>query len=140
MKLSSFFDRKLLKFLIVGIINTAFGSGLMFLLYNCFNFSYWISSACNYLFGGILSFFLNKYFTFQNNKKSIIQVLIFFINLMICYFISYFVTKKLVFIILFSYPEKTRGNISLFIGMCLYTVLNYIGQRIIVFRKEISYE
>ena len=55
-------DEKLFKFLLVGVINTIVGAGIMFLLYNFFGFSYWISSVCNYIFGGILSFFLNKFF------------------------------------------------------------------------------
>ena len=57
-------DKKTLKFLAVGILNTIVGAGLMFLLYNCFGLTYWISSACNSIAGGILSYFLNKYFLF----------------------------------------------------------------------------
>ena len=38
-------DKKLIKFLIVGVINTLVGSGLMFLLYNLLGVSYWISST-----------------------------------------------------------------------------------------------
>ncbi|MDR2742607.1 MAG: hypothetical protein LBB98_10710, partial [Treponema sp.] len=32
--------------------------------------------------------------------------------------------------------SKLTGNISFICGMCLYTVLNYIGQRFIVFRRS----
>ena len=53
-------DKKLIKFLLVGLINTAVGAGVMFLLYNLGHFNYWISSACNYIVGGIVSFVLNK--------------------------------------------------------------------------------
>ena len=60
------FDRTILKFLIVGVVNTLFGTAVMFSLYNLAGCSYWISSAANYILGSILSFFLNKYFTFQN--------------------------------------------------------------------------
>ena len=30
---------------------------------------YWISSAANYIIGSIVSFFLNKHFTFRNQEK-----------------------------------------------------------------------
>ena len=53
------------RFLLVGVINTLVGCGAMFLLYNLAHWSYWLSSAANYLLGGIVSFFLNKYFTFR---------------------------------------------------------------------------
>ena len=56
----------MLRFLLVGVVNTLIGAGLMFLLYNVANCSYWLSSAVNYVVGGIVSFFLNKYFTFEN--------------------------------------------------------------------------
>ena len=134
-------DKKLLKFLIVGVVNTCFGAGIMFLLYNVFDVSYWVSSACNYILGGILSFFLNKFFTFNNKQKSFRQVLYFVITLVICYLISYVVAKKIIYLIFLQCNEKLKGNIALICGMCLYTLLNYIGQRFIVFSdKEVKME
>lgn len=129
-------DEKLFKFLITGIINTILGAGLMFLLYNVFNVNYWISSACNYIFGGICSFLLNKYFTFQNHKKSIIQVLQFICLIIICYLTAYIGAKNLVLIVLKSYSTKLQDNIAMITGMCLYTALNYLGQRCIVFKED----
>lgn len=58
-------DIKTFKFLLVGIVNTIFGTAAMFICYNCLCFSYWVSSATNYIMGSFLSFFLNKYFTFE---------------------------------------------------------------------------
>lgn len=40
-KLRMLFDEKLWKFLLVGVLNTLVGNGLMFLLYNLAGFSYW---------------------------------------------------------------------------------------------------
>ena len=57
-----FYDKTFFKFIIVGIINTIAGAGIMFALYNIFHCSYWISSIMNYIVGSIVSFFLNKYF------------------------------------------------------------------------------
>lgn len=136
MKLKNLIDIKLLKFLLVGVLNTIVGAGVMFLLYNVFNVSYWISSACNYVVGGIVSYFLNKYFTFKNNTKSVKQVVLFIVNLAVCYFIAYFLAKKAIYFVLESQSEKLRDNISMLVGIGLYTVLNYIGQRVIVFRGK----
>ena len=66
------FDKSFLKFLAVGVINTLVGYGVMFGLYNLAglhtwgDLGFWISSAANYVVGSIVSFFLNKNFTFQN--------------------------------------------------------------------------
>lgn len=127
------FDIKLVKFLLVGVANTIVGAGVMFLLYNCFGVSYWISTVCNYVIGGILSFFLNKYFTFQNKQKSIRQILLFILNMAVCYFVAYFCAKKAVYYFLSSTSDKVRDNVAMVVGMCIYTLLNYIGQRFLVF-------
>ena len=56
------------KFILVGIVNTLVGTTVMFTAYNVFHLSYWISSAANYVVGSIVSYFLNKYFTFQDRQ------------------------------------------------------------------------
>ena len=129
-------DKQLLKFLLVGVINTVVGAGVMFLLYNLAHCDYWISSACNYVVGGILSYFLNKYFTFKNHEKSFKQIVLFIVNLTICYVIAYLGAKKAVYALFAAFPEKVRGNIALLTGMCLYTALNYFGQRLLVFSSR----
>ena len=123
-----------LKFLIVGVVNTIVGSGLMFFLYNVFSLSYWLSSVANYIAGGIVSYFLNKYFTFKNSQKSINQIILFGFTVAFCYLIAYGGAQKVIEKLLFSFDEKVRGNISLLCGMGLYTVLNYVCQKFLVFR------
>jgi len=128
------FDRKFLKFILVGIINTIVGSAIMFLLYNAVHLSYWFSSACNYFFTSILSFFLNKYFTFSVRQWSVSLVIAFVLVIVFSYLIAYGISKPAINYLLRDSPQKICGNIALVIGMCLYTGLNYLGQRLIVFR------
>lgn len=125
-----------IKFLLVGVVNTIVGTGLMFLLYNVFSVSYWISSASNYIVGSIVSYFLNKYFTFQNKEKSWKQVLVFALNITCCYLLAYGAAKPAVEYILSGAGEKVQGNVSMLVGMGLFLVLNYLGQRLIVFRHK----
>lgn len=73
-RLRTLFDAKLWKFLLVGVINTLVGTGIMFGLYNLASCSYWVSSAANYVLTSILSFFLNKHFTFQSRERGAGQV------------------------------------------------------------------
>ena len=77
-------DITTVKFLLVGVINTLVGTGTMFGLYNCLGCSYWVSSAGNYIVGSIVSYFLNKYFTFKNHQKSAKTVLKFVVNIAGC--------------------------------------------------------
>lgn len=126
-------NKTVLKFIFVGILNTLLGYAIMFTLYNFFNCNYFFSTAMNYILGGILSFFLNKYFTFQNKTKSAKQIFKFVFNLIICYGIAYGLAKPFVNFIFTTFSKSIRENISMFIGMILFTVLNYFGQKIFVF-------
>ena len=78
-------DSTFIRFAMVGVANTIFGTAIMFLFYNVFHLSYWVSSASNYIFGSILSYFLNKNFSFQNKERSWQVVFRFVINISICY-------------------------------------------------------
>jgi putative flippase GtrA len=136
--MSSFFgnliDRSLARFILAGVVNTIVGSVIMFALYNVAQLSYWISSACNYFFTSILSFFVNKYFTFKVRQWSAFMVVAFAANIALCYLAAYGIAKPAVTVLLRQASQNMRENIALLTGMCLFTILNYLGQRLIVFR------
>ena len=129
-------DKTVIKFLAVGVVNTLVGCGTMFLLYNLAHCSYWGSSAANYVVGGIVSFFLNKYFTFQSKTWSWKQVGKFIMNVAICYLIGYGLAKPFVLHLLSGQAVKVQENVAMLVGMCLYTGLNYLGQRFFAFQEE----
>ena len=129
-----FYDKTFLKFIIVGIINTAVGAGVMFALYNIFHCSYWFSSIMNYVVGSVVSFFLNKYFTFKSKSFSFKEVIYFIINIAVCFFIAYSLAKPFAMYILNGYSKSVQENTAMFIGMVIFTGLNYLSQRFIVFR------
>lgn len=130
------FDKTFWKFILVGFINTLFGTAIMFIFYNCFHLSYWISSASNYFFGSILSYFLNKYFTFQYKERSLKVVLKFVANISVCYIVAYGIAKPLVRHLLEGTSVSFQENAAMLVGMCLFVGLNYIGQRFFAFKKD----
>lgn len=127
-------DITTVKFLLVGVLNTLIGSAVMFLLYNFAGVNYWLSSAANYLVGGTVSFFLNKYFTFQNTEKSGRQVLKFIATVAACYLLAYGLAKPAVSFLLSGCSQTLRENVAMVTGMVLYTGLNYLGQRFFAFQ------
>ena len=129
-----FYDKTFLKFIIVGIVNTAVGAAVMFALYNIFHCTYWVSSTMNYVVGSIVSFFLNKYFTFKSKAFSFKEVIYFIINIAVCFFIAYSIAKPFAMYLLSGYSITVQENIAMFIGMVIFTGLNYLSQRFIVFR------
>lgn len=136
MKIKQLLDRTFWKFILVGVINTLFGTGIMFLFYNVFHLSYWISSASNYFFGSILSYFLNRMFTFRSSGHTKETLPRFVINISLCYLVAYGLAKPLVVYILSNVATNIQENIAMLVGMCLFVGLNYIGQRFFVFKTS----
>lgn len=135
-KIALFTDKTFMKFVMVGVVNTLVGTTIMFVFYNVFHLSYWISSASNYFFGSICSYLLNKHFTFQYHEKGFRSLLRFTINILICYLLAYGIAKPIIHWLL-SYTSQTiQENISMALGMCLFVVFNYIGQRFFAFKKK----
>ena len=131
-----FFDKTFMKFVIVGMINVTVGATIMFVFYNVFHFSYWVSSASNYFFGSIVSYILNKYFTFHYHEKGWWSVVKFILNIVVCYIIAYSIAKPLMQWILSDFSVTVQENVSMTFGMCLFTALNYLGQRFFAFKNK----
>lgn len=131
-----FFDVTFWKFIIVGVINTLFGTAIMFVFYNVFHLSYWISSASNYFFGSILSYFLNKYFTFKSKDNSGKSLVRFVVNITVCYLLAYGGAKPLARWIFSGASASLQDNMAMLAGMCFFVAFNYIGQRFFVFKKD----
>lgn len=126
----------MLPFLLVGIVNTLFGTGVMFFCSEILGLGYWISSGANYFFGSILSFFLNKHFTFRNSETGPKVVLRFILNILVCWLLAYGLAKPLTLIILqnTAFSVKRQEQFALLVGMVLFTALNYLGQRFFTFQ------
>lgn len=129
-----FYDKTFLKFIIAGIINTLVGAGVMFALYNIFHCSYWVSSIMNYVVGSVVSFVLNKYWTFKSKTFSLKEVIYFIVNIAVCFFIAYSLAKPFTIYLLRGYSISVQENTAMFIGMIIFTGLNYLAQRFIVFK------
>lgn len=135
-KLKKIMDVTFWKFVLVGVVNTIFGTAIMFLTYNLLHLSYWISSALNYILASILSYILNKHFTFNNNSKSKKVIIRFAINITACYLIAYGGARPLMRFIASSVPRNVQDNLAMLTGMFVFVILNYIGQRFWAFKKE----
>lgn len=129
-------DETVPKFLLVGVANTLLGAGSMFLLYNLAGWSYWLSSAVSYIVGSVMSFFLNKHFTFRNKEQSWRQVGRFALTILVCWLLAYGAAKPLAARLLAGFPPKLQENAAMLVGMCLFTGLNYLGQRFFAFGSK----
>jgi len=141
--LKKIFDPTFFRFVLVGIVNTLVGYAVMFGLWNLAGLhlwgdvGYWISSAANYVVGSIVSFFLNKHFTFRNRDRGSGVVIRFILNISLCWLVAYGLAKPAVSWVLGSLAisEQLRGNLTMLAGSVLFTLLNYFGQRFFAFKS-----
>lgn len=143
-KLNKLFDPTFFRFLLVGIVNTLVGTAVMFLLYNLAglhrwgNPGYWLSTLGNYTVGSVVSFFLNKHFTFRSRETGFRVVLRFGVNIVVCMVLAYGIAQRIMAWALAgtALSQQVQGNLSMLVGMGLFVLLNYIGQRFFAFRVK----
>ena len=119
----------------VGIVNTLVGMGAMYLYYNLINDNTFIAFTINIVLGSIVSFFLNKNFTFKKKGDTGGSIVRFIANIAVCYIISYVVSDIAVPKLLGGMSDVVVDNIAMFVSSCLFVACNYVGQRFFVFRK-----
>ena len=129
------FDVSMLKFLLVGVGNTLLSTVLMFALEGL---GYWPSTAIAYVAGAVLSFFLNRRFTFHSDEVLWKAAVKFAVNVAVCYVVGYGLARLVMGALspLNPLPAIWWERLSKLVGMGLYTVLNYFGQRFFAFRRR----
>ena len=140
--MSKLLNTEFVRFVIVGVINTLVGTAVMFGLYNLAGLhtwgqlGYWLSTIGNYTVGSVVSFFLNKHYTFKSKEKGKAVVIRFVINIAVCMTLAYGIAQKCVELALAGtfLSQQLQGNISMLVGMGLFVLLNYFGQRFFAFK------
>ena len=135
-KILALFDAKMWKFLLVGALNTLVGDGLSFLLINVTAIGLWWGTALPMALASVMSYFLNKHFTFKNTEKGWRPVLRFAVNIAACYLLAYGIAIPLLTWVLAAQDPVLVKNVTKLAGMVLFTGFNYLGQRLFAFREK----
>ena len=135
MKKTKLLDASIWKFLLVGVGNTLLSMAIMFALEGL---GYWPSTAIAYVAGAVMSFFLNKRFTFHSDEVLWKAAVKFAVNVAVCYVVGYGLARLVMGALspLNPLPAIWWERLSKLVGMGLYTVLNYFGQRFFAFRRR----
>ena len=147
-KLKQFFDIKFWKFILVGILNTLVGEGINLLLLNPIGWKQYswgvgVAAFIGIVVGSIVSYFLNKYFTFKNKEKGWKPMVRFTVNIVACMLVRIGVStavyelSKAASLSMFGMDVDTfAANLSWAVGACTFVACNYIGQRFFAFREK----
>lgn len=130
-----FFDSSIPKFLLVGVGNTLL---TMLVEFMTEGLGYWPSTALGYIVGAVVSFFLNRSFTFRSDADVKTAALKFALSVGVCYLISHAVAQPLCGAVLgtMGFEGIWLERLTKLGGMAIYTVLNYLGQRFFAFREK----
>lgn len=126
------------RFLIVGVINTLVGLSIIYILLHIAGLSFWLATFIGNSIGAVVSYTLNKTFTFKSSATVSKSAIRFIFAILACYFISYYLGKQLANWALDQVPflpNNYKTDIAVLFGTGLYTITNYFGQKIIVFSK-----
>ena len=126
---------EVIHFGLVGVINTLMGWVIMAVLYNLVHMNYWLSSGISYFIGSVFSYHANSRVTFKVENKDRGLPWRFAVNIIVCYLIAFSVAQPLMEKILAAQPKVIVDNVAMFLGMCMFIVMNFFGQKIFVFRK-----
>lgn len=132
------FIMEVIHFGIVGVINTLMGWGIMAVLYNLIHLNYWLSSGISYFIGSVFSYHANAKLTFKVEERDKWLPVRFAINIAVCYLIAFSVAQPFVKSLLTSSSEALVDNVAMIVGMGLFVVMNFFGQKLFVFRKRNS--
>lgn len=140
LKLETFLKRtnRFTRFLMVGAINTLTGLTIIFMLLSVLGWSYWLSTFIGNSVGAVVSYLLNRSFTFQSQIGFTKGALKFITVILLCYFISYSfsdIVAEAIYIRVSHFPLINQEEFAILLGSGIYTLSNYIGQKNFVFKK-----
>ena len=129
---------ELMHFGIIGVFNTLLGMVLIMVFYNIWHWNYWVASGTSYVIG------------FHVEGNSWQSILRFAANIAVCYLLAYGIAKPLVKSLMNGlFPGVARQigdmihmeayaveeNVAILVGMGLFIIFNFIGQKFFVFNK-----
>jgi len=124
--------KKIIRFLLVGLVNAISGYTLIILLYSLLNFNFYLSNFIGYLFGLMISFTLNRNFVFKAQGKIIVQFLKFILSFFLSYFLNIFV--------FYISSEFINLNyyLALIIASLFYSISFFISCNFFTFKRKFS--
>ena len=145
-----FVDRTLVLYIAVGVANFLICTSIMFLLFNLCGVSEHIAPIVNYGMGSLIWFLSCHFLLFKGHPTTWERVLLFLAEVLVCYLLSYYVIAPLAaklllkwdfarWVFTFGGEDKLLANCEMGIGALSYALINYFGQRYIVFSDRFEH-
>ncbi len=119
-------DSQFIRFIFVGVLNTAFGYGV-YCLGIWIGLSYWWATLVANVLGVLFNFKTIGVLVFENPNNRL------FFRFVLCYVLAYFINVGI--IKLFTQFTSLNQYISGFIAIVITALFSFFFQKLIVFRK-----
>lgn len=145
-----FVDRTLILYLAVGVANFIICTSIMFLLFNLCGVSEHIAPVINYGLGSVIWFVSCRFLLFRGHPTTWQRIFLFLAEVLVCYLLSYYLIAPLAshfllkwdfarWLFAFGGADKLQANCEMGIGALAYALINYFGQRYIVFSDRFEH-
>lgn len=129
-----------LRYLMVGVINTLIGYGIILIGLNIVHLGYNSATAVGYTIGLICSFFLNRKFTFRNQQAISQTWWRFLLVVLIAYGIAWWGGRTGAQLLLATthhtaVSQQQFDNLAALINLGIYTVIGFLGNNFFAFRQ-----
>ena len=121
--------RQFIKFLLVGVLNTLVGLSIIYSLMYFLGVGPFLSNLLGYAVGIVVSYNLNKIWTFNSSKAARRSFPRFVLVVAVAYIANIF----MVYVSVINF--RIDPYVSQLIGLAFYTVLVYAGSRKLVFQS-----
>ncbi len=134
-----FFSRSLFIFLIIGGLNTILSYLFSFLLVQYAGSGLYVATAIPYAVLSVPSFYFNRRFSFQSKAPLLGSIIRFTVIIVVCFHLSFLLNNWIVpqmRIYLFPDISEVWYTLIRLLGIqVVFTMLNYIGQRLWAFKE-----
>jgi putative flippase GtrA len=127
------------RFILVGIINTLVGLSTILTFLHVLDLPYYISTFAGNSIGALVSYLLNRCYTFHSTKSIQKSGPLFIVVVAVSYFSAYSIGDRFgseIGHVHLSFIFLNSENIAVLIGTGLYTIINYFGQKYFVFMEK----
>lgn len=133
------FGRQFARFLAVGCLNTLIGLGVVYALLHLAGFSYWGATFTGNAVGAVVSYGLNRNFTFGSRAAVPRTFAIFVLVILVCYWLSFYAGLRIADFVTAIVPNASQAlvkDVAVVISTGIYAIVNYFGQKYFVFREK----
>lgn len=120
----------LIRYLLVGVVNTLVGLGIIYLAMYFLHMGIAASNAFGYAVGIVVSFILNKSWTFNSDDHAVYSFLRYLLVLAVAYVVN------LETVLFANYNFNLNPYLSQALGIFPYTAIGFLGSRYFAFRKR----